>query len=380
MELLLVKDDLFEVVTTQKPAEPPAGWTTRDGKARATIGLALDNDQLCHVMGAATAYDMWNSLKGYHERGSLTNKIYVFRKLCSLKLAEGGNMAQHLMEVAELVHRLVALGEGLQEHWIVAIILSSLPASYDALITALESRPVEELKQDYVKGKLLDEWKRKSENMDSDMADDKALKAAVRGRGARTKGESYDKNEKRKKKCYCCQQLGHFWRDCPKLHVSDDEDEEEAKVSMARKTRQQIHDERNICFAATGGREQSANKIKEEEWCLDSGCTLHLTGKAELLKGLVACDKKIVLADGRNISATAVGTGMLKVTKKDGTQNMVKIEKVFFVPGLARNLLSVRRIAEKGFSVQFSSNVCVIKKEGSITVVGKKQNGLYVIQ
>lgn len=46
------------------------------------------------------------------------------------------------MKVAKLVHRLVALGEGLQEHWIVAIILSSLPTSYDALITALESRPV----------------------------------------------------------------------------------------------------------------------------------------------------------------------------------------------------------------------------------------------
>lgn len=70
-------------------------------------------------------------------------------------------MADHLMNVAELVHCLIALGEGLQVHWIVVIILSSLPNSYDALITALESRPVKELKQGYVKGKLLDEWKRK---------------------------------------------------------------------------------------------------------------------------------------------------------------------------------------------------------------------------
>lgn len=208
MELLLVKDDLYEVVLQQKPTVVPAGWLAKDGKARAAIGLALENDQLCHVMGASTAYDMWQALKGYHERGSLTNKVYVFRKLCSVKLAEGGNMAELLMEVAELVHRLVALGEGLQEHWIVAIILSSLPPSYDALITALESRPVEELKQDYVKGKLLDEWKRKCEAEEQN----KAMKVTTRDRfrGSRERSDISDRNSN-KKKCYCCKQLGHFW-------------------------------------------------------------------------------------------------------------------------------------------------------------------------
>ena len=208
MELLLVQDDLFDLVTEQKPDVVPAGWLMKDGKARAKIGLALENDQLCHVMGATTAHEMWEALKGYHERGSLTNKVYVFRKLCSLKLAEGGNMAQHLMEVAELVHRLIALGEGLQEHWIVAIILSSLPSSYDALITALESRPVEELKQDYVKGKLLDEWKRKCESEEPD----KAMKVGTREhfRGSRVKKDNSDRNDSKKKKCYCCKKMGHF--------------------------------------------------------------------------------------------------------------------------------------------------------------------------
>lgn len=73
MELLLVKDELYEVVMQPKPTEIPAGWMAKDGKARATIGLALDNDQLCHVMGVSTAYEMWEALKNYHERGSLTN-------------------------------------------------------------------------------------------------------------------------------------------------------------------------------------------------------------------------------------------------------------------------------------------------------------------
>lgn len=77
MELLLVQDGLHDVVSEQKPDKPPADWMTRDGKARAIIGLALENEQLCHVMGVTTAYDMWKALKGYHERDSLTNKVYV---------------------------------------------------------------------------------------------------------------------------------------------------------------------------------------------------------------------------------------------------------------------------------------------------------------
>ena len=47
---------------------------------------------------------------------------------------------------------------------VVAIVLSSVPESYNPLVTALEGRPEEDLKLDYVKGKLLDEWRRKTEN------------------------------------------------------------------------------------------------------------------------------------------------------------------------------------------------------------------------
>ncbi|KXJ81208.1 hypothetical protein RP20_CCG021114 [Aedes albopictus] len=281
----------------------------RQGKSGYRFGVGQRPVVPCY--GRNHRVRKWEALKSYHERGSLTNKIYVFRKLCSLKLEEGGNMANHLMEVAELVHRLIALGEGLQEHWIVAIILSSLPSSYDAAITALESRPVEELKQDYVKGKLLDEWKRKNEGMESD----KAMKVSTRSRESRVKNGSGDNSDRRKKKCYCCQQLGHFWRDCPKLHVSDDDDEEEARVSTVHtKKRQSTHDERrNICFAATGGKEHQAKDANNGDWCLDSGSLMHLTGNVELLDGLVTCKRKVVLADGRQIFSRAMGTAKIDI-------------------------------------------------------------------
>lgn len=104
----------------------------------------------------------------------------------------------------------------------------------------------------------------------------------------------------------------------------------------------------------------------------------HLTGKAELLEGLVACKKKIVLADGREVFARGIGTGRLTVSRENGKQ-VILITNVLFVPGLVGNLLSVSRIVEKGFSVSFKTKECMIMKENDVIAVGKKKKGLYVV-
>lgn len=83
-----------------------------------------------------------------------------------MRLSEGGDMSKHLVELSELLHKLLGMGEKLGEHWIVAILLSSLPETYNPLITALEGRSEDESKLDFVKKKLLDEWRRRCENQE----------------------------------------------------------------------------------------------------------------------------------------------------------------------------------------------------------------------
>lgn len=210
VELLLVKDGLWMTVNNPKPADADASWIARDASARAIIGLALDDSQLAHVFGATTANEMWVQLQGYHERGSLCNKIHVLRKLCSLRLAEGGDMSKHLTAMTELVHKLLGMGEKLAEYWIVAMLLSSLPESYNPLITTLEGRSENELKLDYVKGKLLDEWRRRCErNENCDDRNDEALYAGTQRQEGKREVRSFNRE------CYYCHEDGHFKRYCP---------------------------------------------------------------------------------------------------------------------------------------------------------------------
>lgn len=80
-EMMLIKEDLLEIVTCDRPENPSMAWLSKDGKARAAIDLALQSTQLVHVMKAKTAREMWDSLENFHQRRSLVNKIHLVRKL-----------------------------------------------------------------------------------------------------------------------------------------------------------------------------------------------------------------------------------------------------------------------------------------------------------
>lgn len=73
VEFLLVREELWQFVTENQPelgAGPGAAdgarvrlWDNEDQKARATIGLLLEDSQLNLIKGTKTARDIWESLR-----------------------------------------------------------------------------------------------------------------------------------------------------------------------------------------------------------------------------------------------------------------------------------------------------------------------------
>lgn len=284
-----MREDLWSTVKDSKPEtkDITAAWTRKDEKARSMIGLALDDGQLGHVMEAKCANEMWEILKGVHERGSLSNKIHVLRRLCSMRLDENGNMSDHLVAASELVHRLSRMKEPLKEHLVVAILLSSLPESYNPLVTALEGRPEEDLKLEYVKGKLLDEWRRKTENQMPENALEKVMKS--------------------------------------------------------------------------------------------TGCTKHMTNSTASLGWWNPCNEEVLLADGKRLKTRGSGQGRITGVGLAGEKVELKLKELLYVPGLSRNVLSVSRITDEGYGVQFGPLDCRIMDGDKVIAVGKRSGGLYYL-
>lgn len=115
VELLLIKEDLWDVVNKAAPAQPDAAWQTKDGKARATIGLLVEDNQLIHIRSKTTAAGTWKALQNYHQKASLSSKVMLLKNLCSMKLTENGNIEEHIIGMSIIKERLEAIGEEIKE-------------------------------------------------------------------------------------------------------------------------------------------------------------------------------------------------------------------------------------------------------------------------
>lgn len=140
MEMLLIREELWYVVEEPKPEPVTPKWSTNDKKARATMGLCVEDSQYSLVKGATNAKDFWKALRDYHEKETVTSRVSLLRKLCHLNLVEGGDMEAHLFEVEELFSRLENADLKLEQPMKISMMLRSLPESYGGLVTALESR------------------------------------------------------------------------------------------------------------------------------------------------------------------------------------------------------------------------------------------------
>ncbi len=82
-----------------------------------------------------TPYEAWTVLLGHFERSSLPNKMDLKCQLFGFKMQPGQTMQCHLKELKEIIQRSAVLDAPVDEEDQVAVLLCSLPPSYDCLVT-----------------------------------------------------------------------------------------------------------------------------------------------------------------------------------------------------------------------------------------------------
>lgn len=361
MEMLLTRDDYWFAVEDPKPEPVTSDWRKANQKALATIVLFLEDSQMNLVKGVTTARDAWTKLKSYHEKASMTSRVSLLKRICSLNLvegrAEGPDMERHLYELDELFDRLQCAGQVLEPSLKIAMVLRSLPDSYDVLVTALESRKDEDLTMEIVKQKLLDEWQRRTERSVSSSfgTGESALKSVAK--------------RQEEKVCFHCRKPGHFRRNCRlflKQRGDDDEGTAEAKQATEK--------ERSVCFAVRKNRQKG-------RWIIDSGCSGHMTNDKEFFSKLEKADVDVVLADGSVVKAAGVGEGSIQCIDGAGNPKKIFVKNVLFIPSLYSGLLSVRTLLQKGFKVEFGASSCsIVGQAGGVVALGELRENLFELK
>ncbi|XP_068339065.1 uncharacterized protein [Pyrus communis] len=150
-----------------------------------------------------------------------------------------------------------------------------------------------------------------------------------RGGGRGTyRGRGRFRSDKSTLECYSCHELGHFQWECPK-RVRD------IKANFAETS------EEMLLMAYVDIKEAGRDYL----WFLDSGCNNHMCGKRELFSQFDSNFRELVKL---GTSFTVLRKGSIQL-EENGIMQV--ITRVFFVPKLKNNLLSIGQLQEKGLAV-----------------------------
>lgn len=81
-----------------RPIDPtsPIEYNVRDRKSKSLIILCLLESILINVHEETTTKKLWKKLSDIYQVKSLVNKIFLRKKLYSLRMKEGGKIYEHL--------------------------------------------------------------------------------------------------------------------------------------------------------------------------------------------------------------------------------------------------------------------------------------------
>lgn len=377
MELLLKKENLWTAISTKIPESPGAAesavlaafekekkeWLRKDEEAFSIIGLSIEDDQIIHIRNEKTAVGAWNKLKEYHEKATLSNKVHLMRKICMLKMDEGGSVPDHINQMRELFEKLKSISDDeLTEPWSVAMLLSSLPRGYDTLITALEARKEEELTFAFVQQKLIAEYERRIDS--GAVSSEKVMKA-------------FHQTKKTDLLCFFCKKSNHLKKDCldyKKWKAKKEKEKADAAASNVHSDKAKVAEHVDFMFAVGKTR-------AKDGWLVDSGASRHVANSKNFFESLDETYRGIIeVGDGDEVKVIGIGGIKVKFMNAKGTVSQALVKEVLYAPDMVSNLLSIGRLTDNGFNVVFKQTVCEIYKDEKQVAIADRTNNLYELR
>ncbi|KAL5837333.1 hypothetical protein ACOSQ3_014502 [Xanthoceras sorbifolium] len=365
IEDYLYQKKLYQPLLGKKPDDmKEEDWNLLDRQALGVIRLTLSRNVAFNIVKEKTTAGLITALSNMYEKPSASNKVHLMRQLFNLRMAEGASVAQHLNEHNTITTQLSSVEIEFDEEVRALILLSSLPDSWNATVTAVSSSSGNnKLKFDDVRDLVLSEEIRRRES--GEASSSSALQTESRGRTSeRSSYRSRSKSRRGKSRsgkkdfsCYNCGKKGHFKRDCraPKKDTGTQESAnvtEEAGDAMILSVNSPI-----------------------ESWILDSGASFHATLCREIMENYVSGNfGKVHLADDETLKI--VGKGDIRLKLPNGST--WKLQGVRHIPGLKRNLISIGQLDGEGYCTTFSGCEWKITKGALVVTRGKKCGTLYV--
>lgn len=147
----------------------------------------------------------------------------------------------------------------------------------------------------------------------------------------------------------------------------------------------------------SGDKRQKANKVAEAsdkeflfmtaskrivagQWIIDSGATCHVASNRDFFQSIISSSSDLTAANGEKIDVKGKGTCAIEVLNGSGRAITVTAKDVLYAPGIDGNLLSVRKLLDANFTVNFNGRTCEIKRNDTRVAMADECSGLYVLR
>lgn len=408
--------DLWEVVkgteTKQPEAEDNNGnlrkWKIKAGKAMFVLKTTVEEDILEHIRDMSTPKEAWDTLLALFSKKNDTKLQLLENELLSVSQRDM-TIPQFFHKVKSTCREITELDPQSQisETRMKRIIIHGLKPEFRSFVTAIQgwaTQPSlvefenllagqealvkqmggatvrtddEALYAEKSKGKYKSQSKKKSDKSKHHEQRKTSCKFD-KGESSEDKTKSNRSHKRFPFRCNNCGRRGHMARDCRSENV----EEGNAATSQVEETWDAeafyAQDQEEVAFNATV--ESRGNKF--EEWIVDSGCSNHMTGEHEKLQESRNYEgsKVVVIADNSKLSIAHIGN---VVFCPEDNNRELKLEGVYHVPGMKKNLLSVSQLASAGHYVLFGPDDVKIYKEfvtpSKPILKGRRSDSIYVM-
>jgi hypothetical protein len=181
---VLRKDNCLDAIDGRPADITDQKWKEMDDNAVANLHLAMADSVLSSIAEKKSAKEIWDALIKLYEVKSLHTRIFLKRRLYTLRMNESISITNHINTMNTLFAQLTASDFTIAENERAELLLQSLPDSYDQLIINITNNNIaDSLHFDDVAGAIIEEESRRK-NKEERL--EKQAEALVMARGRST--------------------------------------------------------------------------------------------------------------------------------------------------------------------------------------------------
>ena len=183
-------------------------------KARSAIVLCLGDKVLREVAKEPTAASMWAKLESLYMTKSLAHRQFLKQQLYSFKMVESKAIMEQLTEFNKILDDLENIEVNLEDEDKAILLLCALPRSFESFKDTMLYGKEGTVTLEEVQAALRTKELTKSKDLRVDENGEGLSVSRGNGGGRGNRGKSSNKT---KFKCFKCNKMGHFKKDCPEI-------------------------------------------------------------------------------------------------------------------------------------------------------------------